>query len=58
MENAVGTNAWVADELGNWGLGRFRRLEASEVWKVQELGKFRSLGDPGDGGKSLYVAKK
>ena len=50
-ENAGGTNAWVADELGNWGLGRFRRLEASEVWKVQDL------GNTGNGGKSLYVAK-
>ena len=42
--NAVGANTWEADELGNWGLGRFRRLEDSGDWDVREIGRFGRLG--------------
>ena len=50
--NGVRANEWKADELGNWGLGRFRGLEDSEVWEVREIGEFGRLGNSGDSGDS------
>ena len=55
--NAVGANTWGAGELGNWGLGGFRRLEDPGDWDVREMercgrfgrfGKFGGLGDSGE----------
>ena len=49
--NAVGANTWGAGELGNWGLGGFRRLEDPGDWDVREMercgrfGRFGKLGD-------------
>ena len=64
VRNAAGVDAWTADELGNWELGGFGRLEASGVLKVQKFGSLELLGNSGVWKirrirkKKLYVAKK
>ena len=33
--NAVWAGTWGAKELGNWGLGRFRRLDVIGDWGIR-----------------------
>ena len=49
VRNAVGADAWKADDLGNWGLGGFRKfenfgsLEGSGDWEIRESVKSGGL---------------